>query len=123
LLPNTAHEQGKTYLGQVEGEIAAAAIERLQRGVALKDGMTKPAQARRVVEPSLWDRQPPIRQRKHIPTSWLELTLYEGRNRQVRRMTAAVGFPTLRLVRWRVAGWELGELQPGDSQLLEFDAS
>jgi len=119
-IANPQHKQGKTYLVQVEGDIDEVAINQLEKGVRLKDGLTKPAKARAVVEPALWERQPPIRQRKLIPTSWLELTLFEGRNRQVRRMTAAVGYPTLRLVRWRIADWELGDLQPGDSRLLNW---
>lgn len=109
----------KVYLAQVDGEITDDAIASLAAGVQLKDGKTRPAEARRVSEPQLWDRDPPIRFRKNIPTSWLEITLREGRNRQVRRMTAAVGFPTLRLVRIAVADWQLGELQPGHWQLLE----
>ena len=117
-IANPAHKQGKTYLAQVEGEIDDTAIARLQQGLQLKDGPTRPAGARRIPAPALWERQPPIRARKNIPTSWLELTLFEGRNRQVRRMTAAVGFPTLRLVRTRVAEWELSDLQPGASRLL-----
>lgn len=113
------HKQGKTYLAQVEGEIDDIALTQLQRGVELKDGLSKPAQARAVAAPVLWERDPPIRKRQQIPTSWLELTLFEGRNRQVRRMTAAVGFPTLRLVRTRIAQWELGDLQPGQFRLVE----
>ena len=107
----------KTYKVQVEGEVTPAALERLCNGVALKDGKTRPARARLIEEPdSLWLRDPPIRFRANIPTSWLELTITEGRNRQVRRMTAAVGFPTLRLIRTRVGDWSLGELLPGEKR-------
>lgn len=109
------HKLPKTYWAQVEGIPDAAALERLRRGVQLKDGMTRPAEAVLLDEPSgLWPRTPPIRERKSIPTAWIELTLREGRNRQVRRMTAAVGFPSLRLIRARIGPWALGDLQPGE---------
>lgn len=105
----------KTYWVQVEGEISDEALNQLQRGVALKDGPTKPAKARRLIDsPPLWDRNPPVRFRANIPTSWIELEISEGRNRQVRRMTAAVGFPTLRLVRAAIGEWQLADLQPGE---------
>jgi len=104
----------KTYWVQVEGEIGEPALERLRRGVSLKDGPTRPARARRIAEPPLWPRDPPVRFRKSVPTSWLELTLTEGRNRQVRRMTAAVGHPTLRLVRRSIGRWSLAGLAPGE---------
>jgi len=105
----------KTYWVQVDKEITGEAIEQLKKGVVLKDGKTKPAQARIISEPeNLWARNPPVRFRKHVPTSWIELTIQEGRNRQVRRMTAAVGFPTLRLIRCRIGEWDLGKLQPGE---------
>jgi len=105
----------KTYWVQVDKTITDEAIEQLKKGVVLKDGKTKPAQARIISEPeNLWARNPPVRFRKNIPTSWIELTIQEGRNRQVRRMTAAVGFPTLRLIRCRIGEWELGGLQPGE---------
>ncbi|MCW2395603.1 MULTISPECIES: pseudouridine synthase [unclassified Sphingobium] len=103
----------KTYLVQVEGEPDEAALERLRRGVMLNDGMTRPAQADRIAPPDLWERDPPIRVRKSVPDCWLRLTISEGRNRQVRRMTAAVGHPTLRLVRWQVGQWTLDGLAPG----------
>lgn len=104
----------KVYLAQTEGIVSDAALESLRCGVTLNDGPTLPACAERIDEPHfLWPRVPPIRERKEIPTSWLRLTLREGRNRQVRRMTAAVGFPTLRLIRWSVGPWTLEGLTPG----------
>jgi 23S rRNA pseudouridine2457 synthase len=103
----------KTYFVQVEGDPDAAQLAALRGGVALKDGMTLPAEAERIDAPALWPRDPPIRIRKSIPDAWLRLTIREGRNRQVRRMTAAVGLPTLRLVRWRIGDWSLDELAPG----------
>jgi len=108
------HELEKTYWVQVEGEIGEEALERLCRGVRLSDGVTRPARARRLDDPGLKPRVPPIRVRRAIPTSWLEITLHEGRNRQVRRMTAAVGHPTLRLVRVAVGPWRLDGLAPGE---------
>lgn len=107
------HKMAKTYLVQVEGELDAQSLDRLRSGVVLNDGPTTPAVARRIDPPDLWPRDPPVRYRKSVPDCWLELTITEGRNRQVRRMTAAVGHPTLRLVRWRVGSWELGDLAPG----------
>lgn len=113
------YKLGKVYWAQVEGEISQHALQQLASGVQLKDGMTRPAKAKRLSELSVWPRTPPIRERKNIPTSWLELTLFEGRNRQVRRMTAAVGYPTLRLIRRSIGPWQLGDLQPSQSLLLE----
>jgi 23S rRNA pseudouridine2457 synthase len=113
------HGKQKTYLVQVEGEINELALATLRRGVKLKEGPSRPTEAHRITEPKLWPRDPPIRYRKEIPTSWIELKLREGRNRQVRRMTAAVGFPTLRLVRIAVGHWQIGSLEPGQWKLIE----
>lgn len=112
--------QPKTYLVQVERMPDESALAALRAGVTLNDGPTRAAAARLLSdEPAwLWPRDPPVRFRKSVPTAWLELTIHEGRNRQVRRMTAAVGHPTLRLVRVRIGRWELGDLQPGQSRVL-----
>jgi 23S rRNA pseudouridine2457 synthase len=108
------HKLEKRYWVQVEGEPRREALEQLRRGVELRDGLTRPARVHVVKEPAaLWPRDPPIRVRRAIPTAWLDIGIAEGRNRQVRRMTAAVGLPTLRLVRHRVGDWELGPLAPG----------
>lgn len=104
----------KSYWVQVEGDITEEAVKQLQKGVVLKDGPTKPAKAKKIAPPKIWPRTPPIRERKDTPTSWLELTISEGKNRQVRRMTAHVGFPTLRLIRHRIGHWQLGDLMPGE---------
>lgn len=108
------HKLAKTYWVQVEGEPSEEQLQRLREGVALNDGPTLPAEARLLAEPTLWERHPPVRFRKSVPTAWLELVIREGRNRQVRRMTAAVGLPTLRLVRVRIGPWSLDGLQPGE---------
>lgn len=104
----------KTYLAQVEGAPADDDLAPLRRGLTLKDGPTRPAKARLIDPPELWDRDPPVRVRKSVADRWIEITITEGRNRQVRRMTAAIGFPTLRLVRWRVGNWALDGLAPGE---------
>ena len=115
------HKLAKRYLVQVEGLPTDAALQQLQAGVDLGDFLTRPCEARRVPEPcGLWPRTPPVRYRAEIPTSWLEIVLREGKNRQVRRMTAKVGFPTLRLIRWAVGDWTLESLAPGEWRELEI---
>ncbi|MEP2103487.1 MAG: pseudouridine synthase [Parasphingorhabdus sp.] len=104
----------KTYLVQVEGEPDDAALNMLRQGVRLKDGLTRPAEVEPIEDPALWPRDPPIRVRKNIPDSWLKLTIREGRNRQVRRMTAAAGHPTLRLIRWSIGDWTVEDLPLGE---------
>jgi len=118
-LTDPRHKESKTYLVQVEGELDDSALQSLRGGVLLKDGPTLTAQAEHASEPVwLWPRDPPVRFRQAIPTSWLRLTLREGRNRQVRRMTAAVGFPTLRLIRERIGDYTLEGLLPGMTRIL-----
>ena len=112
-LTDPRHAHRKVYWAQVEGEPDESALERLRDGVELRDGVTRPAGARRLPDLAPPARQPPIRVRRHLPTSWVELVLREGRNRQVRRMTAAVGHPTLRLIRVAVGPWTLGDLAAG----------
>jgi 23S rRNA pseudouridine2457 synthase len=109
----------KTYWVQVEGQPDEEALQQLRQGVELKDGMTRPAKVERIDEPTLWPRNPPIRYRATIPDTWLRLSISEGRNRQVRRMTAAIGYPTLRLVRWSTGDWSLAGLQPGESREID----
>jgi 23S rRNA pseudouridine2457 synthase len=116
LISDPQHKLPKTYWAQVEGIPDKQALSQLAEGVVLNDGLTKPAQVRLIEPPDIWPRTPPIRTRKHIPTSWISLTIYEGRNRQVRRMTAAVGHPTLRLIRSAIGPWTLGSLPPGQWQ-------
>lgn len=106
------YKMEKTYLVQVEGEITKIALDALASGLILNDGMTKPASVKEVPPPIVWPRNPPIRQRMQQKTCWIELRIKEGRNRQVRRMTAAVGFPTLRLIRSAIGPWQLGDLKP-----------
>jgi 23S rRNA pseudouridine2457 synthase len=118
-IANPRHKRWKTYLVQVEGVVSDEALQRLSAGVELKDGATLPARVRRITPPELWPRVPPVRARKTVPDSWLELSIREGRNRQVRRMTAAVGYPTLRLVRTQVGDWSLEALQPGQHRQLD----
>jgi 23S rRNA pseudouridine2457 synthase len=114
LITDPGRKLPKTYLVQVEGVPGRIALSRLRRGVRLQDGMTLPARARLIEPPDIWPRDPPVRYRKNIPTAWLELIVTEGRNRQVRRMTAAIGHPTLRLIRIRIGQWKLGGLRPGE---------
>ncbi|MCA0939177.1 pseudouridine synthase [Yangia mangrovi] len=113
-ISNPKFKQPKTYLVQVEGSPTEAQLAQLRKGVELKDGMTRPAEARLIPEPELWPRNPPVRFRKSVPDAWIELKITEGRNRQVRRMTAHVGLPCLRLVRWAVGAWTLDGIPPGE---------
>ena len=113
------HKMAKTYWVQVEGAPQEDALQSLRRGVRLKDGVTQPAKARLIEEPmGLWPRNPPIRVRKSVPDSWIEMVIREGKNRQIRRMTAAVGHPCLRLIRAQIGDWRLGDLMPGDYKKL-----
>ena len=119
-LSDPRHHTSKTYWVQVEGIPGDEALQTLREGVELRDGPTRPARVEPMDPPEIWPRDPPVRVRRHIPTRWLALTLTEGRNRQVRRMTAAVGHPTLRLVRYRVASWTIDGIPPG--HFLQIDA-
>ena len=112
-ISNPKYGKFKTYLVQVEGQLTERALEALRHGVALKDGPTRPAKANLIDKPQIWNRDPPIRERKLIPTSWLELSISEGRNRQVRRMTAHIGHPTLRLIRYRIGNWTIDGIDNG----------
>ncbi|MFK7914101.1 MAG: pseudouridine synthase [Pseudomonadales bacterium] len=109
----------KCYWAQVEGQPTDAQLQPLRDGIELKDGLTLPARVRVLPAPDVWRREPPIRVRANIPDSWLELTIREGRNRQVRRMCAAIGFPVLRLIRYRVASWTIDQLAPGAVRVIE----
>ena len=113
MIADPRFKQPKTYLAQVEGEPEEASLDLLRQGIRLDDGMTKPADVSRIDHPDLWPRDPPIRFRKTVPDCWLRITIREGRNRQVRRMTAAIGFPTLRLVRWSVGDWSVAGMALG----------
>lgn len=109
----------KVYWAQVEGDPGENDLQRLRTGLRLGDAVALPAPSRRIAEPQLWPRNPPIRFRKSIPTAWVEIELREGKNRQIRRMTAAIGFPTLRLVRVRIGMWELESLKPGEHRIVQ----
>lgn len=114
-IAHPTHKMSKSYWVQVEGKLNQQALSALSHGIQLRDGLTQPAKVSQIREPlDLWPRVPPIRTRQNIPTSWLQITLWEGRNRQVRRMTAAIGHPTLRLIRYRVGSWTLDGLAPGE---------
>ncbi len=115
------HKSHKTYWVQVEGKPREQDLEQLRNGITLKDGPTKPALISIINNPNIWERTPPIRQRANIPTTWLEITIYEGKNRQVRRMTAAINHPTLRLVRAQIGEWSLGGLKPGEYKELDVE--
>ena len=117
-LSHPSFNKNKYYWVQVEGTPTDIALNPLRKGLKLKQIQFLPAKARCIEEPSLWPRTPPIRVRNTIATSWLEIILQEGKNHQIRKMTAAIGFPTLRLVRYRIADWVLGDLQPGEHQLV-----
>ncbi len=114
------HKLAKHYRVQVEGEPDQDALSRLRTGVPLKDGLSAPAEAELLASPVIWPRTPPIRSRARIPTAWINLILREGWNRQIRRMTAAVGYPTLRLIRHRAGAWELGDPVPGEYRILTY---
>jgi 23S rRNA pseudouridine2457 synthase len=118
-IANPKSGKQKGYWVQVEGVPDEQALEQLRTGIRLKDGMTRPAQAELIAPPAIWPRDPPIRERREIPTSWLELTITEGRNRQVRRMTAHIGYPTLRLIRYRVGDWTLQDIAVGHYRVVQ----
>lgn len=118
LITDPQHKLPKTYWVQVEGIPNRSALHQLAQGVRLRDGWTRPADVQLIDPPAVWPRHPPIRERRHIPTSWLKISITEGRNRQIRRMTAAVGFPTLRLIRQTIGPWELGNLAVGEWRMI-----
>ena len=118
-LADPKHKKAKVYWVQVEGAVTDSAITNLQNGVELKDGLTKPAKVKVIETPNVWQRTPPIRERKNIPTTWLQIEITEGKNRQVRRMTANVGFPTLRLIRYAIGEYNIGALLPGEHKLIQ----
>lgn len=118
-IANPKHKLWKTYKVQVEGDIHEEALAKLRNGVELKDGFTLPAKAKKISAQDFWPRNPPVRYRKSVPDSWIEIAIQEGRNRQIRRMTAEVGFPTLRLIRTAIGPWALEGLNPGETRLLE----
>lgn len=117
-ITSPAHKTNKTYWAQVEGTPTIEDLNRLSKGVMLKDGMTAPAQISVMQAPAIWPRNPPIRERQHIPTTWLNITINEGRNRQVRRMTANIGYPTLRLIRYSVGDWTIDGLDNGQYKII-----
>lgn len=118
LISDPKNKIPKTYFVQVEGIPDESALNKLRKGILLKDGMTKPAKAKFIEEPQIWDRIPPIRMRKNIPTSWIELTITEGRNRLIRRMTAAIGHATLRLIRYSIGNWNIEGLRNGEHKII-----
>jgi 23S rRNA pseudouridine2457 synthase len=122
-LTHPKKETWKTYWVQLEGDPSEDDLQPLRDGITLKDGPTRPAKARLIDTPQLWERDPPVRFRKSVPDRWVEIRIQEGRNRQVRRMTAAIGFPTLRLVRVAVGDWHLGDLPPGQFKVVELATS
>ena len=121
-ISNPKYKEPKTYLALVEGAPTDADLQPLRDGITLKDGPCRPAAVRLIAPPTLWERDPPVRYRKSVPDTWIELTITEGRNRQVRRMTAAIGFPTLRLVRWSIAEWTVTGLAPGEWKEIDVPA-